>query len=123
MCTVHNIRFRIPDRNYLQVYNLTTYIMINNYFLVLIILRTAEYIQHGHPITGILVSIEQMTFQNNPTYLQRCFDNDWINLDRVKNCQTALCLPMSSMVRTLPCSLTGSKIFTNPPNLHIHVPP
>ena len=35
----------------------------------------------------------------------------------MKNCQTALWLPMSSMVRTLPCSLTGSKIFTDPPNL------
>ena len=31
---VHNIRFRIPDHNYLQIYNLTTCTIIDNYFLV-----------------------------------------------------------------------------------------
>ena len=69
-------------------------------------LRTVGYFNHDHPITGILVSIGKQILPKQPELRVKMFHQaNQINVDRMKSCQIALCLPHTTYGSTLSCFL------------------
>ena len=73
---------------------------------------------HGHPITGILVSIDKQNLPKQPELQTKMFRQaNQINVDRMKSCQIALCLPHTTYGSTLSCFCMSSNIFYQTPKL------
>ena len=88
-------------------------------------LRTAGYFNHEHPITGILVSIDKQNLPKQPeSQIEMFRQANQINVDRMKSCQIALCLPHTTYGSTLSCFCMSSNIFyQTPPNFCVHTLP
>ena len=81
-------------------------------------LRTVGYFNHDHPITGILVSIGKQILPKQPELRVKMFHQaNQINVDRMKSCQIALCLPHTMYGLTLSCFCMSSNTFYQPPKL------
>ena len=79
-------------------------------------LRTVGYFNHDHPIAGILVSIGKQILPKQPELRVKMFcQANQINVDQMKNCQIALCLPHTMYGSTLSCFCMSSNTFYQTP--------
>ena len=73
---------------------------------------TVGYFNHDHPITGILVSIGKQVLPKQPELQIKMFHQaNQINVDQMKSCQIALCLPHTTYGSTLSCFCMSSNTF------------
>ena len=81
-------------------------------------LRTVGYFNHDHPITGILVSVGKQILPKQSELRVKMFcQANQINVDQMKSCQIALCLPHTMYGLTLSCFCMSSNTFYQPPKL------
>ena len=86
-------------------------------------LRTVGYFNHDHPITGILVSISKQILPKQPELRVKMFcQANQINVDRMKSCQIAFCLPHTTYGLTLSCFCMSSNTFYQTPQTSVSIP-
>ena len=86
-------------------------------------LRTVGYFNHEHPITGILVSVGEQILPKQPELqIKMFYQANQINVDRMKSCQIALCLPHTTYGSTLSCFCMSSNIFYQTPQTSVSIP-
>ena len=74
-------------------------------------------------LTGILVSIGEQILPKQPELQIEMFrQTNQINVDRMKSCQIALCLPHTTYGSTLSCFCMSSNIFYQTPQTSVSIP-
>ena len=97
---------------FLYIYIQLTNTKLNQPYQTYQQLRTAGYFNQEHPIAGILVSIGKQILPKQPELRVKMFRQaNQINVDRMKSCQIALCLPHTTYGSTLSCFYMSSNTF------------